>query len=86
MTNLVAIVVLLTNSIVSLDPDNETKHITRIVSVKHSVSYVWNGQTNTVSTNIPISTNHTRMVWCEVPLKIEREPLGSRDKPPMPVK
>lgn len=87
MTNLVAITLLtitiVTNNIVSLHPSGEEKHVTPVVVSTHI--YEIQGQRYTNEVRVTNAT--VRLVWCEVPIKCDRKPLGVVDaKPPMPVK
>lgn len=78
-TNLVATILFATNSVTSLHPSGDEKVRTETVVALVTVP----GWTTNV---VKISTNTTRWVWCEEPLKPERRPLDVKDLPPMPPK
>lgn len=87
MTNIITVAITLvtittaTNNIVKLEPSGEVKYVTPVVSEMHIYEIDGKQFTN----DVRVVTNATiRMVWCEVPLKIERDPLNMQDQPPMP--
>lgn len=78
MTNLTLVAtVLFSTNVVMFYPSSEERLKTESVFATVTVPG-W--VTNTVG----ISTNTTRYAWCEVPLKMARDPLSIRYSPPMP--
>lgn len=72
---LVATVLFSTNVVESLHPSGEEKLRTESV---FAVVTVPGWSTNVVG----ISTNSTRYAWCEIPLKLMRDPLTQTHLPP----
>lgn len=77
MTNLIATILFLTNILETLDTSGDSKVRTETIV---AVVMVPGWLTNTV----PVSTNSTRFVWTQSPMKLERKPLEVRDAPPLP--
>lgn len=75
MTNLIATILFLTNIVETLEPSGDSKVRTEtIVAVVMVPGWLTN--------SVPVSTNTTRWVWSQSPMKLERTPLDVRDQPP----
>lgn len=84
ITNFVAMTMILVTNVVAdfRPPSGEQKFLTTVISLQYTActnNFCW-------TTNIPISTNVSRWVWCQVPLHDDRDPLSIPDPPPPKLK